>query len=404
MTSVAIDSLEAMLADRRQWPEVHFGETARSIADRVEDPAAAGVDRYVGLEHLDPGTLRIRRWGQPTDVQATKLRFRPGDVVFGRRRAYQRKVGLAEFEGICSAHALVLRAQPDRMHPEFLPYFLQSDVFFDLAEAISVGSLSPTINWRTLAKQRFVVPPLHLQQRAAVVLAALDRSIWAYEDAADAAGRTAIVAAGEAPEVAGAPTVTLGECLQGVFAGKSSSGTNRPAMRSEVGVLKVSAVGDGQFVPAENKALLDPQNFLPEAAVRQGDVLFSRANTSELVGRVCIVDADYPNLMLSDKTLRLVIDEDRAVKEYIVLALRLPSARRQMRTVATGTGGAMKNISQKKLRDLLISLPPRAGQATVVQRHVELIRLADTLRDQAECVRRMKAGLLSRLARSPESS
>ena len=138
---------------REGWRTVHFGEMAHSITDRVDIPAESGVERYVGLEHLDPESLKIRRWGAITDVEATKLRFQPDDIIFGRRRAYQRKVAVADFEGICSAHALVLRAREDVALKEFLPFFMQSETFFDRALSISVGSLSPTINWKTLAQQ-----------------------------------------------------------------------------------------------------------------------------------------------------------------------------------------------------------------------------------------------------------
>lgn len=79
---------------KRGGLRVKFGEIAENIQDRVDDPSSAGVERYVGLEHLDPGTLKIRRWGAPADVEATKLRFRAGDIIFGRRRAYQRKLAV----------------------------------------------------------------------------------------------------------------------------------------------------------------------------------------------------------------------------------------------------------------------------------------------------------------------
>ncbi len=156
--------------DKSNWRKVRFGDFAQSVTDRVDDPSDAGVDRYVGLEHLDPGSLSITRWGHPSDVEAQKLRFAPGDVIFGRRRAYQRKVAQADFEGICSAHALVLRAKPEFVLHKFLPVFLSSDYFLDRAIKISVGSLSPTVNWRDLAPQEFLLPPLSEQQRIADLL------------------------------------------------------------------------------------------------------------------------------------------------------------------------------------------------------------------------------------------
>ena len=156
------------------WKRVKFGELANCINDRVDDPSTAGVERYVGLEHLDTESLAIRRWGSPEDVESTKLRFKPGDIIFGKRRAYQRKLAVADFEGICSAHAMVLRAKPTVVLPELFPFFMQSDLFMRRAVEISVGSLSPTINWKTLAQQEFILPPLEEQRRIANLLEAID--------------------------------------------------------------------------------------------------------------------------------------------------------------------------------------------------------------------------------------
>lgn len=161
--------------DKSTWKRIAFGDAIASITDRVDNPSEAGVDRYVGLEHLDPGVMTVRRWDSPDKVEAQKLRFQPGDVIFGRRRAYQKKVAMAEFEGICSAHALVLRARPDYVDPDFLPVFLSSDYFLDRAVEISVGSLSPTINWRDLKAQEFDLPPLDEQKRIAELLWAVER-------------------------------------------------------------------------------------------------------------------------------------------------------------------------------------------------------------------------------------
>jgi restriction endonuclease S subunit len=174
-----MDSLAAKTLARR----VRFGDLAICVNDRVDNPSDAGVDRYVGLEHLDSESLQIRRWGAPSDVEATKLLFRKGDAIFGRRRAYQRKLAVADFDGICSAHAMVLRARPEAVLPEFLPFFMRSDLFMERALSISVGSLSPTINWKALAQEEFVLPPLEEQRALASALSAAWESIAAYQEA-----------------------------------------------------------------------------------------------------------------------------------------------------------------------------------------------------------------------------
>ncbi|MDE0240967.1 MAG: restriction endonuclease subunit S [bacterium] len=162
-----------MLERATKLSPYRFEQLADQINDRVM-PAEAEVERYVGLEHLDSDSLRIRRWGDPSEVDSTKLRFQPGDIIFGKRRVYQRKVAVADTEGICSAHAMVLRAKPEIVLPEFLPFFMQSDEFMERALSISVGSLSPTINWKALAKEEFLLPPIQEQGRVVEACLALE--------------------------------------------------------------------------------------------------------------------------------------------------------------------------------------------------------------------------------------
>lgn len=165
--------------NREKWSVIRFDQMTECLTVRVE-PSETTLERYVGLEHLDPETLKISRWGTPSDVIGEKLHFWPGDIIFGKRRAYQKKLAVADFEGICSAHAMVLRARPEIVLPEFLPFFMQSDMFFERALSISVGSLSPTINWGTLAKQEFPLPPLDEQRRIAEILWATDVTIQGF--------------------------------------------------------------------------------------------------------------------------------------------------------------------------------------------------------------------------------
>lgn len=148
--------------DKSNWKTYRFDEIAKNISERV-DPNNTDLKVYIGLEHIDSESLHIKRHGTPDDVNGTKLKFYKGDIIFGRRRAYQRKAGIATWDGFCSAHALVLRANPDVIDPELFPFFLHSDLFMNRAIDISVGSLSPTINWGTLKHQEFQIPPMAVQ-------------------------------------------------------------------------------------------------------------------------------------------------------------------------------------------------------------------------------------------------
>lgn len=139
------------------WMEVPFSYMAEHISKRV-DPKDTDLDVYIGLEHIDPGSLKIKRYGKPEDVKGTKLIAKPGDIIFGKRRAYQGKVGVCEWDAIVSAHSMVLRSKEGNIEKDFLKFFMQSEEFYNRSIQISEGSLSPTIKWKILSNEKFIIP------------------------------------------------------------------------------------------------------------------------------------------------------------------------------------------------------------------------------------------------------
>ena len=159
--------------NKEGWSRFRFDEIAQKISKTV-NPADTDLERYIGLEHIDSEDIHIRRWGSPSDVKGGKLLCYPGDIIFGKRRAYQRKAAIVEEESICSAHAFVFRAIEEVILPEFLPFFLHSDSFMNRMVDISVGGLSPTINWGDLKNQEFLLPPKDQQAELAELHWAMD--------------------------------------------------------------------------------------------------------------------------------------------------------------------------------------------------------------------------------------
>jgi type I restriction enzyme S subunit len=161
------------------WTTVKFGDVVRQVKDKV-DAQTSGLSRYIAGEHMDTDDLRLRRWGEINDDYlgpAFHMRFKPGQVLFGKRRAYQRKVAVAEFSGVCSGDIYVFEPQdPAVLLPDLLPFICQTERFYQHAVGTSAGSLSPRTNWKQLAQYEFPLPPLAEQRRLAEVL-------WAVEDA-----------------------------------------------------------------------------------------------------------------------------------------------------------------------------------------------------------------------------
>jgi type I restriction enzyme S subunit len=155
---------------------IKFGDIVNLNTARVADPLSAGIERFVGLEHITPEDLHIHSWGLVAEGTTFTNFFKPGQVLFGKRRAYQRKVAVADFEGVCSGDIYVFESKdPNVLLPELLPFICQTEGFYNHAVGTSAGSLSPRTNWSQLAEYEFPLPPLAEQRRIAELL-------WAVED------------------------------------------------------------------------------------------------------------------------------------------------------------------------------------------------------------------------------
>ena len=160
----------------KDFETIKFDKIATNISERVE-PKKTELTTYVGLEHLDADNLKIERTGTPDDVIGTKLKIYKGDIIFGKRRAYLHKVAVSHFNGIASAHSMILRANEKAIEKDFLPYFMQSDAFMSRAVQISEGSLSPTIKNKTLAVQEFILPKKEKQKELISVFKQFDKTM-----------------------------------------------------------------------------------------------------------------------------------------------------------------------------------------------------------------------------------
>ena len=242
----------------------------------------------------------------------------------------------------------------------------------------------PLITQTALGGIRLRLPPLAEQRAIAAVLDSIDEAIERTEEVIAATERLRdallheLLTRGlpgrhsewaDVPGLGTAPAcwqvTTVGRCLERIEAGSSPRCESRPARGDEWGVLKVSSVSWGVFKPPENKALLEPSDIEPRYEVKDGDLIMSRANTPDLVGRAVLVRTPPPRLLLSDKTLRLVPDPARIDREFLLSSLRLPRSRSQIAGAATGSSRSMFNVSQDNIRKVRVALPPLDEQRAI---------------------------------------
>ncbi|HSH05761.1 MAG TPA: restriction endonuclease subunit S [Anaerolineae bacterium] len=161
------------------WTQVKFGDVAKQIKTKV-DPETSDLERYIAGGHMDTDDLKLRRWGTIGDGYlgpAFHRMFKKGQILYGSRRTYLRKVAVADFDGVCANTTFVIEAKAERIHPPLLPFIMQSEPFVEHSIKNSRGSTNPYVNWKDIAKYEFPLPPLDEQRRIAGILWAVEEVI-----------------------------------------------------------------------------------------------------------------------------------------------------------------------------------------------------------------------------------
>jgi type I restriction enzyme M protein len=295
----AVHVASVMLCELRRdhagWTRVRFGDVVENVNETESDPASASLRRFIGLEHLEPGSLHVRTWGEVADGTTFTRRCRPGQVLFGKRRAYQRKVAVAEFDAVVSGDIYVLRPQAEGLLPDLLPFVCLSERFFQHAVGTSAGSLSPRTNWSSLATFQFDLPPLDQQRRICEllwavdeVLSAADQQVLLCQVQLQAAIDRIFTPDGKRKSVGVRPLVELTtKIVDGVHKTPTYTSTGVPFV-----VIENLNRGPGidlnetRYVSAD-----DHIEFTKRADPQRGDVLVSKDGT---LGLTRYVDTDTP--------------------------------------------------------------------------------------------------------------
>lgn len=162
--------------DRSNWSLTTFGEVAIQQKESV-DRENTDITRYVKGEHMCSEDLHLRDWGELKDEYlgpAFIRRFEEGDILYGSRRTYLRKVCIAPFEGITSNTTFVIKANEELIDKSLLPFVMLSEGFSEHSIRNSKGSVNPYVNWKDLAGYEFLLPPKVQQAQLAELLWSID--------------------------------------------------------------------------------------------------------------------------------------------------------------------------------------------------------------------------------------
>jgi len=171
-----INSYDNLNLDKSNWENVQFGDVAFFKKKNV-DRENTTLTKYIKGEHMNSEDLHIRQWGDLKDEYlgpAFHRLFEKGDILYGSRRTYLRKVAIAGFDGITSNTTFVINSNEKKIIPELLPFIMLSEGFAQHSIKNSKGSVNPYVNWKDIASYQFLLPPKDQQAKIAELLWAMD--------------------------------------------------------------------------------------------------------------------------------------------------------------------------------------------------------------------------------------
>ena len=287
---------------------------------------------YIGLEHLDTGSLTVSRWGSEIAPTGDKLVMRKGDVLFGKRRAYQKKVATAPFDGIFSAHGMVLRPREEVITKDFFPLFISSDYFLDEAIKISAPVIWAAIDTKNAYKKLLLGIDELVKSQFIEMFGLPEKNEHGYELAC------------------------IGDVVCDVHYGTSKKASDD----GEYTYLRMNNITyGGELDLPDIKRINVPEKEISGCLVKKGDVLFNRTNSRDLVGKTCAFNLDEP-MIIAGYIIRLRMN-GRVLPEYLSTFLNLESSKKMLMEMAKGAVG-QANINAQEVQSIAIVVPPMEVQ------------------------------------------
>lgn len=165
--------------NKSEWKIVKFGDVALKQNESV-DRETTELKRYIAGEHMNGEDLHLRKWGEIGDDYlgpAFIRKFSVGDILYGSRRTYLKKVAVADFDGITANTTFVIKANEEMIEKSLLPFIMLSEGFTQHSIRNSKGSVNPYINWKDIANYEFLLPPKDQQAKLAELLWAADSQV-----------------------------------------------------------------------------------------------------------------------------------------------------------------------------------------------------------------------------------
>lgn len=375
---------------------------------------------YIGLEHVEAHTTKLLGNASSSEMKSSANRFYEGDVLYSRLRPYLNKVWHADRDGLCSSEFIVLPSNAS-VDGRFLCYRLNSADFVSFANSLNAGD-RPRVDFDQISS--FLLPPFSLSQQRRIV-AEVEKQFSRLEEGVSALKRVQAnlkryraavlkaacegklvenevkskklkgkrVETGEqllkriledrrknwqgrgkykepaAPDITKLPQLPEGwtwatvEQISLVVQYGSSAKTNEDS--NGVPVLRMGNIQDGKLDFSSLKYLQKNHNEFPELLLLEGDLLFNRTNSAELVGKTAVYRGTPYPCSFASYLIRARIAEG-CKPDYVSYFINSVFGRAWISSCVSQQVG-QANVNGTKLQSLAIPLPPLAEQKRIVE-------------------------------------
>lgn len=324
--------------------------------------------------------------------------FDTENVLYSKLRPNLNKVVLPERDGFCTSELLPLRPDARKLDRSYLAVFLRSDGFVNWAVSKTAGAKMPRLGTKDLLNANIPLPEIKEQKAIAEKFKKSEELISLRKQ--QIVKMDELVKArffemfGEISDNSmNWDCFTIGKLISTIESGWSGNGKQREKHADEIAVLKVSAVTKGYFIPTECKVLDDQHNIKKYVYPQKGDILFSRANTKEMVGATVLIKKDYPDLILPDKLWKIRFCTD-VNPIYMKHVLSTTTVRNAFSAASTGTSGSMYNVSMEKFKGVIIPVPPLSVQNEFAAFVERVDQQKQTVQQSLEKLELMKKALM----------
>lgn len=370
---------------KKGWTRVRLGDVVENI-DHYFDRNAGEVARYVAGEHIDEGSLTVRRFGLTTDSlfpPTFNRRFRAGDVLFHSRNIA--KLARPDFDGITGEKIFVLRVKHDApLLPDLLPFLLQADAFSDYCGRMWAGSTNKFLNKTPLMRFDFALPPIEEQRRLVTKHKATQLALEVIDQAIESAEKlrrsylieTFRPRRGRHDEFPCGWTTEAADKLGDVQLGQQ----RHP--KYEVGdnvrpYLRVANVLDGKIDFGDVLSMHFPEESLAKFELAPGDILLNEGQSTELVGRSAIYRGELPGACFQKTLLRFRCGP-RLLPEFVHAFFQHALYTGQFAAMCAQTT-SMAHLTAVRFARMNLPVPPMEDQQRIAARKFELERVIEML-------------------------